>query len=686
MESAPHSYPPSHATPSDGDGDTEQLPPPATLAAQKEPLTAENARKACTSSRTQAAYRSYLRGIATWIRESQSDPERFFDDAGNIDINVFSPKHFEAFLVAKMNASGRVLKVTTLGGYRSAVKDIYRQKRVALPVEYADDMKTLYQGFKRVEATRNQAGAGEAKMAGKMALPYSTYTQACKETLVLSDGGFSHLYLTLQWNLMCRSQSVETINSGHLSNEDDSIGIVFHKSKANQDGTGPKDPRHVYANPLAPRTCCITALGIYWSCHPRQGPGPIFPGALQRNRFRKTFGRALDKQDSEHDYGTHSIRKGVATYACNGSTGGPSIVSVCLRCGWSLGGVQDRYFRYEAAGDQFLGRVVAGLPVNSAQFASLPPHFKDNNCPIVREGVISMFPAFAEDTRLQPILKLCLASLAYHYDFLSTELPTTHSLRASSLFRRCNLHQSLSDQLVQLESPWMTATGIPPQVVMFGLQKEIQATVCALPESLARRFAKLLEEKGICGNGINQQQMEDTMHRVLDERVPQYSRAIHREDAPPRATLHFWPSDGKLHALPESFDFPSTDVVHAWHLWWFGSEAAGQPPYKSLCTHDLSTRKKRQTYSEWRVMMEHISSAIERKTGALPPPTMSEQQSAVLCVTGVNSLPLGPSKPSRRVTQLKVTTLLRLVRQVEHNNNPNARRLDYRPRKKRKEN
>eukprot|EP00644_Phytophthora_capsici_P004202 jgi/Phyca11/109999/e_gw1.17.452.1 len=151
---------------------------------------------------------------------------------------------------------------------------------------------------------------------------------------------------------MCRSQSVETINSGHLSNEDDSIGIVFHKSKANQDGTGPKDPRHVYANPLDPSTCCITALGIYWACHPRQGPGPIFPGALQRNRFRKTFGRALDKQD----------------------------------------GVQDRYFRYEAAGDQFLGRVVAGLPVNSAQFASLPPHFKDNNCPIVREGVISMFP------------------------------------------------------------------------------------------------------------------------------------------------------------------------------------------------------------------------------------------------------------------------------------------------------
>ncbi|KAG6941619.1 hypothetical protein JG688_00018572, partial [Phytophthora aleatoria] len=41
-----------------------------------------------------------------------------------------------------------------------------------------------------------------------------------------------------------------------------------------------------------------------------------------------------------------------------------------LHCGWFLGGVQDRYFRYESAGDQYLGRVVAGLPLNSSAFAN----------------------------------------------------------------------------------------------------------------------------------------------------------------------------------------------------------------------------------------------------------------------------------------------------------------------------
>ncbi|KAJ8531907.1 hypothetical protein ON010_g14055 [Phytophthora cinnamomi] len=274
--------------------------------------------------------------------------------------------------------------------------------------------------------------------------------------------------------------------------------------------------------------------------------------------------------------------------------------------------------------------------------------------------------------------------LVYHYNFLSSELPITHSLRASSLFRRCELQKCLANELILGESPWMTTTGIPPRVVMFGLQKEIQATVCALPESLAARFAKLLEEKGIYGTGITQQQLEDTMRRVLADRVPR-SDAVCPHGTPPTTTIDFWPSDGKLHALPESFKFPSTDVLHAWHLWWFGNEAEGQPPYKSVFTDDLATRKKRQTYSEWRMMMEHISAAIERETGALPSSSMAEQQAAMLCVTGANSLPLSPSTCSCRTTQLKVTTMLRLVRQAAHKNNQNARTLEYRPRKKRKE-
>ncbi len=36
------------------------------------------------------------------------------------------------------------IKVATLSGYRSAIKDIYRSKRLPLPVDYGADMKTFF--------------------------------------------------------------------------------------------------------------------------------------------------------------------------------------------------------------------------------------------------------------------------------------------------------------------------------------------------------------------------------------------------------------------------------------------------------------------------------------------------------------------------------------------------------------
>jgi hypothetical protein len=75
------------------------------------------------------------------------------------------------------------------------------------------------------------------------------------------------------------------------------------------------------------------------------------------------------------------MRKGSATYCASGSTACPSSTSIHLRAGWALGGVQDTYLRYEAAGDMYVGRTVSGLPFNSVHFATLPPFFitRDQN-------------------------------------------------------------------------------------------------------------------------------------------------------------------------------------------------------------------------------------------------------------------------------------------------------------------
>ncbi|OWZ15578.1 hypothetical protein PHMEG_00010757 [Phytophthora megakarya] len=43
------------------------------------------------------------------------------------------------------------LKVSTLSGYRSALNDLYQRKRMDLPKEYLDDLKTFFKSLKRVE-------------------------------------------------------------------------------------------------------------------------------------------------------------------------------------------------------------------------------------------------------------------------------------------------------------------------------------------------------------------------------------------------------------------------------------------------------------------------------------------------------------------------------------------------------
>ncbi len=68
------------------------------------------------------------------------------------------------------------------------------------------------------------------------------------------------------------------------------------------------------------------------------------------------------------EIGSHSCRKGAASFCTSGAVGGPGCVPTFLRAGWSLGSVKDRYFHLEGAGDQFVGRTVCGLDADSRIF------------------------------------------------------------------------------------------------------------------------------------------------------------------------------------------------------------------------------------------------------------------------------------------------------------------------------
>jgi hypothetical protein len=140
------------------------------------------------------------------------------------------------------------------------------------------------------------------------------------------------------------------------------------------------------------------------------------------------------------DLGTHSMRKGAATYASSGSSMTPSAAAIHLRAGWKLGGVQDTYLRYESAGDMYVGRVVSGLPIHNPEFDVVGPFLQgdDNYAELVRTCFINI------PDNLVFIAGRCLASLVYHHEFICETLTINHPVRRSALFTRIEFFERVA--------------------------------------------------------------------------------------------------------------------------------------------------------------------------------------------------------------------------------------------------
>jgi len=243
------------------------------------------------------------------------------------------------------------------------------------------------------------------------------------------DSLFAWSFLTLTWNLICRSKNTVMIHRNHISWENDSMTIQFAHMKTDMMGFEEAVKRHIFANPQEPTICPVLALSVYLATTPPDSSsGRLFAGKSQYQRFRKYLKDLVSEHADEirgmgidpNLIGVHSIRKGAATYVCSGSTGGPSIAAVCNRAGWTMGKVKDTYIQYEAAQDQYVGRVVAGLNVNSETFAISPPYIIEDislSENVINIDVATVFP-FVGSVEAKLLMKFCFASLLYAKTFI----------------------------------------------------------------------------------------------------------------------------------------------------------------------------------------------------------------------------------------------------------------------------
>ena len=217
--------------------------------------------------------------------------------------------------------------------------------------ELKNELPTLFIGLKRVTAATEGRGHGRTE-CGKRPLQFTLY--AAIATGFLTSGAledvFSHCFLVLTWNLMCRANNTTSICLKHISWRGDALAVIFPRMKNDQMGER-KQSKHVYANPIMPHVCPILSLAIYYLCFPDIHGPLLYPGHSQAERFRKRLHWFLQNHPElgvssgvdPDDIGTHSIRKGALTYCSSGSTSCPPNMAIRHRAGWSSGVVQDIY-------------------------------------------------------------------------------------------------------------------------------------------------------------------------------------------------------------------------------------------------------------------------------------------------------------------------------------------------------
>ncbi|OWZ06239.1 hypothetical protein PHMEG_00021533 [Phytophthora megakarya] len=256
------------------------------------------------------------------------------------------------------------------------------------------------------------------------------------------------------------------IHHGHMEWSGYAFCIYFAHQKNDQEGSRPSDPRHIYANPLNPVICPVLAIAKFWATSSFDGSVFLFPDSNQYERFHKCLHRLLERDGSkdeirrrgvnQDDLGTHPIRKGAATYCASGSTSCPSSTAVHLRAGWSLGGVQNTYLRYKAAGDMHVVKTMSGLPSGSQNFAVLP------------SILLNMLLSSNKRLDLSYVGEFCLATLVYHALYLQKKLSVKHPLLESPLFQHPTLITDLSAKLCGIDatSNRLQATVVPPLVAI----------------------------------------------------------------------------------------------------------------------------------------------------------------------------------------------------------------------------
>lgn len=378
---------------------------------------------------------------------------------------------------------------------------------------------------------------------GKKPLPFSAYKYLAKVLFESSKAEHvaAHTFLIIEWNLISRAEFVVNSKIDSIWCHGDAILFDIGKTKTDQEGTKNIDhPWHVYANNECAYICPVLALARHLITYPKilAGNCPLFEGSGQYVRYNNILNEIVSSNEHRNKFvslgmppehfGTHSIRKGAVTHISTGTTSSPPIASICLRANWAMPGVMNRYIKHENAGDQFVGKCVSGRSRLSKEFAASPAYFdfsvltrpeKERNEKVIDSWIQSRMPEAARSNeKVFALFKMCVASLAYHRQFLDENLHSRSNVRMSIFF----LEQIPLVEHVTVLYPWNKTsdtpevTGIPPDILVMAEFESMRIQLREMTASITGEFTqtlrKELDEREV--GGIAYGKMTDMMLKM----------------------------------------------------------------------------------------------------------------------------------------------------------------------------
>ena len=610
-----------------------------------------------------------IEGVIVKTKVKQGDEEVETEELR--DLTAFPINVFMEFLLSLKSTTlidrktGKPMLIGRggLAGYRKAFTNLFVEKGLQQPPAMVQELKVYFAALKRQDAREKATGARPIT-EGKEAIPYAVYVKICQE-FFRNGQYFELLYATLCWNLMCRTENTAMISIEHLAMLADSIGVKFSQQKC--DKTGDELPSH-YRRMYAGKGCTSVgvALALYLITHPGIGEdgNMLFPGSpgSQKKRFSESLNKLLEQTEMKEfltsygltpkSFGSHSFRKGAATFATSGCTGGPSLISVCIRAGWAVGGVLDRYIKFDAKGDAFLGRVLAGFDLSSPQFGSATPHFIDH---AVDSAMLhAVFPVLLQHPKFTPICMHALACLL-HQDDIIFSLPADNDGRLRVLKTRLYREPAEAEQLkarVSVESAGIEVTGVPEFTHMLSALLKIVKEMADLPSRLCVNLGAVMDAKGAAAGNITEARLNQLLAEQQDRILKGVQGMVSRGNGAAEESQHLpvildasnkykgyvWCSKGKtqdkqprFHLLPEGYKVPGKkySAREIWGLWWQRSadmtgKVAGAawdgfylPPLRRLSRDDFSNISAKKRLGEYRCLLLEMEGRVKNEDAAL---------------------------------------------------------------------